>query len=210
MSSSPSPAPRPSRGAAAAALVAGPALLLTGVLLMLTPDAWTVSHLVFLAGTLAMLPAGVVLHGLLRDAAPSWVGRAGLALTVVGALVLAGQFVIDLVVMQLAAGESQTAGAMFDLIQASPTFALTFYTAGPALLFAGLAVYGAAMLLRSGPRHQPGWALVGGTLVMGVARVAGTRPGEVAGLALILVALALTAGSAAGGRSETRQGLGTT
>lgn len=184
---------------AAAALVVGPALLLAGVLLLPAPGAWTVSHLVFLAGTLAMLPAGVVLHRLLGDAGPPWVGRSALALTLVGALALAGQFVIDLVVLRLAAGDRETAGAMFDLLQGAPAFALTFYTVGPALLFTGLAVSGAAMLVRSGPRHRPGWALVGGTLVMGAARVAGARPGEVAGLVLILVALALTARSAAAG-----------
>jgi hypothetical protein len=188
--------PRSTRGAVAASLVVGPALLLAGVLLMMSPDNWTVSHLVFLAGTLVMLPAGVALHQLLSDVTPSWLRRSGLALTIVGALALAGQFVIDLVVMRLAAGESEIAGEMFDQLQASPTFALSFYTVGPALLFTGLAVSGAALIIRSGLRHWPGWALVGGTLFMGIARLTGSRPGEVAGLALILVALASTARSA--------------
>ena len=58
----------------AAALVVGPVLLLAGMILMSMPDVWTVSHLVFLAGTLAMLPAGVALHGLIRARSPSWLG----------------------------------------------------------------------------------------------------------------------------------------
>jgi hypothetical protein len=197
--------PRSSPGTAAA-LVVGPALLLAGVLLMPAPGAWMASHLIFLTGTLAMLPAGVVLHRLLRDAAPPWMGRSALALTVAGSLALAGQFVIDLVVLRLAAGDRETAGAMFDLLQGSPAFALTFYTVGPALLFTGLAVSGAAMLVRSGPRHRPGWALIGGTLVMGAARIAGARPGEVAGLALLLAALALTACSAGAAAGEAGSG----
>ena len=43
-----------------------------------------------------------------------------------GTLALAGQFVIDFVVMRLAAGDHEMAGEMFDRIQASSAFALTF------------------------------------------------------------------------------------
>lgn len=182
---------RPPTRAAAAVLIAGPALLLAGVILMMTP-AWTVSHLVFLAGTLVMLPTGVALADLLRDTTPAWVRRAGLALTVAGALALAGQFLIDLVVMHLAAGDREIAGDLFDQIQESPAFALTFYTVGPALLFTGLAVSGTALIIRSGRQSWPGWMLVAGPLLVGAAQLTDSRPGEAAGGILILAALALT------------------
>lgn len=197
--------PQSIRAPGAAALVIGPALLLAGVLLMMTPGAWTASHLVFLAGTLAMLPTGVVLHDLLADTGPAWVRRTGLTLTLVGALTLAGQFVIDFVVMRLAGGDGDIVATMFDRIQGSPPFALIFYTAGPALLFTGLAVSGVALIIGSGPQHWPGWMLVGGTVLMGTARLIGSRPTEVAGLALILVGLALTARSGSGGPTYTRR-----
>lgn len=183
---------RPPARAAAAVLVAGPALLLAGVILMMTP-AWTVSHLVFLAGTLVMLPTGVALADLLRGTTPAWVRRAGLALTVAGALTLAGQFLIDLVVMHLAAGDQELAGELFDQIQESLAFALTFYTVGPALLFTGLVVSGTALVIRSDGWRWPGWMLVVGPLLVGAARLTSSRPGEVAGGVLILAALTLTA-----------------
>jgi hypothetical protein len=179
-------------------LVAGPALLLAGVILMMT-SAWTLSHLVFLAGTLVMLPTGAALHDLLRDTTPAWVRRLGLALTVAGALTLAGQFLIDLVVMHLAAGERELAGELFDQIQASTAFALTLYIVGPALLFAGLVVSGAALVRSGGWGRLPGWMLVVSPLLVGAGRLAESSPAEVAGGVLILAALALTARSANAG-----------
>lgn len=186
------------------ALVVGPALLLGGVLLMMTPGAWTASHLVFLAGTLAMLPTGLVLHDLLVGTGQAWVRRTGLALTLVGALTLAGQFVIDFVVMRLAGGDGATAATMFDHIQGEAALALIFYSVGPALLFTGLAWCGVALVVRSGLRFGPGWMLVAGSLLMGAARIIGSRPTEVAALALILGALALIARSGAGGPIRPR------
>src|SRR5262245_23365605 len=102
-------------------LVLAPALLVIGVLLMPVPDAWTVSHLVFLAGTVAMLPAGVLLYEQLRPDRLLWPAR---ALMFAGALALAGQFLIDLVVLRLA-GNRTAAGPLFDTIQGSPALALT-------------------------------------------------------------------------------------
>jgi hypothetical protein len=196
MASTLSPAPRSARALATAPLVVGPVLLLAGVLLMPVPDAWTVSHLVFLAGTLAMLPAGLALHELLRETTSPWVRQSALALTATGTLALAGQFLVDFVVIRLAAGEDRLAAEMFDRIQGSLTLSLTLYLAGPALLFTGLAVSGAALIVRSGPRHWPGWALVGGPVLVGLARITEARPVEVVGLMLILAALARTARSA--------------
>jgi hypothetical protein len=173
-------------------LALAPALLVTGVLLMPVPGAWTVSHLVFLAGTLAMLPAGVLLHEVLRDDSPAWLPWSGRVLMFVGALALAGQFLVDLVVMRLAAGDRTVAGPLFDTVQESAPLALTLYQAGPALLFTGLALVGVALVRRSRQWRLPGWLLVAGTLVEGAARVTDLRAGEVVGLGLVLVALVLT------------------
>jgi hypothetical protein len=191
--SSPGSSPRHAPRSGAAALAAGPALLLAGALLMGAPGAWTAAHLVFLAGTLAMPAAGTALRDLVRDDAPAWARRAALALTVAGALALAGQFVVDFVVMRLAAGDRAVARELFDRIRSSWPLEAALYSVGPALLFTGLAAFGAALLARSGWRGWAGWALVAGTLAVGGGRLAGSRAGEVAGLALILVALARTA-----------------
>jgi hypothetical protein len=160
----------------AAALLPGPALLLAGLLLMLTPDAWTVAHLVFLAGTLAMLPAVAALHGLV-PAPLRWVAT---VLATSGALALAGQFLIDFVVATLAGDGPRE--AMFDRLQASPPLFLICYAVGPALLFIGLAVYGFAL--------PAGWVLVAATLVVGASRLLDQRLLEAAGLALVLLAMA--------------------
>ncbi|MBB5957062.1 hypothetical protein FHS29_003655 [Saccharothrix tamanrassetensis] len=183
-------------------LVTGPVLLLVGVVLMLTPDQWTSSHLIFLAGTVAMLPVAVRLDTLLRDASPPWVRVPALVLTVVGALALAGQFVIDFTVLRLAHGEREAAGAMFDTLQESRVFALVFYQAGPALLFTGLALAAVGLVNRSW--RWAGGLLVAGALLVGAARVTGLRAGEVVGLALVVAALVLT-GRAAGGGAAGRE-----
>jgi hypothetical protein len=174
-----------------AVLPAAPALLLAGVVLMAAPDAWTVAHLVFLGGALLMLPVGAVLHGLLDGA--GWLRPAGTALTTVGALALAGQFVLDFAVRQLAGDADAARSAMFDRLQESPVFALIFYSAGPALLFTGLALSGLAMVRTRPALRRPGWVLVAGTLVMAAARIVEQRIVEIVGLGLILAALALVA-----------------
>lgn len=166
-------------------LLAGPALLLAGLLLMLSPSAWTVAHMIFLAGTLVMLPAALVLHDLLAGA-PPWLRGTGLLLTATGALALAGQFVLDFAVAQLAGDGDR--GPLFTRLQASPTLETIFYTAGPALMFIGLAVSGAGLV---GQGRRAGWVLIAGTLVVGMSRLLEERLVEVAGTALVLVACAL-------------------
>jgi hypothetical protein len=178
-----------SRLPVATPLVGGPALLAAGVVMMMTPSAWTVSHLIFLAGAMTMIPAAMAVHDLVRWTSPSWPPRLGLWLAVAGALALSSQFVIDLTVMQLANGNRDVAGEMFDQIQQSSAFSLLLYTLGPALLFVGLAVFGAVMIINSRRWLRPGWILVTGALLMGLARGIGSRPTEVAALALILIAL---------------------
>jgi hypothetical protein len=171
-------------------LALAPALLVVGVLLMSTPDAWTAAHLIFLSGVVTMLPAGVLLHDLVRDDGPAWLPWSGRALMFAGALALAGQFVIDLVVMRLAGGDRARTGPMFDTVQESTPFALIAYQVGPALLFTGLAVFGIAFIRRQW--LLPGWLLVAGSLTVGAARITDLRAVEVIGLALILAALVRT------------------
>jgi hypothetical protein len=134
----------------------------------------------------------VLLHEVLRDDSPAWLPWSGRVLMFVGALALAGQFLVDLVVMRLAAGDRTVAGPLFDTVQESAPLALTLYQAGPALLFTGLALVGVALVRRSRQWRLPGWLLVAGTLVEGAARVTDLRAGEVVGLGLVLVALVLT------------------
>lgn len=173
-------------------LAIAPTLLIIGVLLMPVSAAWTVSHLIFLAGTIAMLPAGVLLHDLVRDGRPAWLPWAGRTLMFVGALALAGQFLVDLAVDHLAGGDKALAGPMFDTIQEATPFSLILYQVGPALLFTGLALFGAAFVRRTGRWLLAGWLLVVGTLTVGAARVTDLRAVEVIGLGLILGALLLT------------------
>ncbi|MGH3876001.1 MAG: hypothetical protein ACRDSK_03090 [Actinophytocola sp.] len=172
-------------------LALAPALLVVGVLLMSTTDAWTASHLIFLCGAVTMLPAGVLLHDLVRDG-PAWLPWSGRALMFAGALALAGQFLIDLVVMRLAGGDRTLTGPMFDTIQESTPLALIVYQVGPALLYTGLAVFGISFIRRTGQWFLPGWLLVAGSLTVGAARITDIRAVEVIGLALVLAALVLT------------------
>jgi hypothetical protein len=166
-------------------LPAGPALLLAGIVLMAVPDAWTVSHLVFLAGTLLMLPVAAALPAYTGPV----LGRVAQVLTSAGALALAGQFLLDLAVDQLV-DDAAARGPLFDRLQESPAIFLVLYAAGPALLFVGLAVSGAGT---AGRHPVPGGLLIAGTLLAGLARIVDQRPVEIAAGALILVALALLA-----------------
>lgn len=168
-------------------LPAGPALLLAGVLLMALPDAWTVSHVVFLAGTLVMLPVAAALAGLTAPV----LGRVAQLLTALGALALAGQFLLDLAVDQLAA-DAAARGPLFDQLQSSPALFLTLYAVGPSLLFAGLALFGVGLLGRA---PVPGWLLIAGTLLTGLSRIIEQWPVQAAGGALILVALTMVSRS---------------
>jgi hypothetical protein len=169
------------------ALIAGPTLLLVGLLMMLVPSAWLASHLVFLAGTLLVPWTALALHDLLAGA-PPWLRRSGLVLTCVGALALAGQFLIDFVVAQLAGTGDR--GPLFDRVQESPVFDAVFYTAGPALMFVGLLVSGAGLV---GLGRRIGWLLVAGTLVVGLSRLLGDRLVEVVGTAAVLLACVVVA-----------------
>jgi hypothetical protein len=135
----------------------------------------------------------------------SWLRAAGLALTAVGALALAGQFVIDFAVAHLAADQDAVRSALFDQIQAAPLMFVTFSAVGPALLFTGLALSGVAMLTRP-VLARAGGALVLGTLLAALARIIDQRLVEVAAGAVIVLALllALRASWCRSGRRRVR------
>lgn len=198
MTTTPAPTPLGSPKAAppgvtGSALVwIAPGLLAAGTVLMMTPDAWTVSHAIYLCGAVAMLVVGSIVAGLpFPPGLPRLMSRVGAGLIVVGALALSGQFVIDFTVMQLAGGESDAAGDMFVRLQGSWVFSAVFYTVGPALLFLGLSLVGLAVARCFVP--AAGWALTSGSVAMGVARVIGERAVEVGALVLIMGALWWTA-----------------
>lgn len=186
--------PKPGRlGATKSALLwIAPGLLAVGTALMITPDAWRVSHAVYLSGAVAMLIVGSVLAGLpFAPGLPRLLGCVGAGLTMAGALALSGQFVIDFTVMQLAGGESDVTGAMFVRLQESLAFSAVFYTVGPALLFLGLSLVGLAVARSSLP--AAGWTMTGGSLVMGLGRVIEERAVEVGALVVIMGAMWWTA-----------------
>ncbi|MGH8877940.1 MAG: hypothetical protein ACRD0P_11450 [Stackebrandtia sp.] len=185
--------------AATAPLVVAPALLAIGTVLMITPNEWTVAHLTFLGGAVAMLAVGGMLFRLFTQAgAAYWLGRIGGALTIAGALTLSGQFVIDIAVMRLAEGESEAMSTMFNQLQESWVLSATFYSVGPALLYLGLAAAGIALLRSS--LVAPGWILTAGALLMASARIVDIRAIEVVALVLVLGALTWTAQAIRTGR----------
>ncbi len=178
--------------AATAPLLVAPALLAVGTVLMITPNAWTVSHLTYLGGAVTMLAVGGMLFRFFPEPGPlHLLGRIGGAATILGALTLSGQFVIDLTVMQLSGGESEVTATMFAQLRESWVLSLTFYSVGPTLLFLGLAAAGVALVRGSLP--GPGWILTAGSLLMGLARIVDVRVVEVVALVLILGALTWTA-----------------
>lgn len=177
-------------------IVLPPALIAIGVALLPLPGAWTPAHLIFLAGVLTVPATAYVLA---RHApGPPLLRRAGLGLAIGGALALAGQLFIDVIVWQLAAGDRAAARPLFRSLQADPVIDIGLYSVGPALLFVGFAAIGIAL------GRLAGWTLVAGTLVMGAARVIDVHLVELVGLALILAGVAIAAATAPT-RSASRQ-----
>jgi hypothetical protein len=184
---------------ATAVMVVAPLLLVLGRALMLMPSAqgfttlWTVTHVMYLAGTVLMIPAALAMRQLAHGHVPPLLRDAGVALVFVGALALGAQFVVDLMVAVLADGDPQAGGTLFDQLQASAPVGLTLYTVGPSLLFVGLMVQAAGLARVRTIRRWAAIALVVGPSVVGVGRATGLALIEVAGLVLIAIAMA-TAG----------------
>lgn len=184
------------KGLAAAVMMIAPLLLAAGRGLMLVPSAegfttlWTVTHVMFLAGTVLMIPAALAMSQLACGYARPWLRDLGVAVVFVGALALAAQFVVDLMVAVLANGDPQAAGALFDQLQTSAPIDLVLYTAGPSFMFVGLIVLAAALARLPRMRRWAVIALVVGPSVVGIGRVTGNALIEVAGLVLIAIAMA--------------------
>lgn len=181
---------------ATAVAVLAPVLLLTGRGLMSAPAArgftatWTVAHLLFLAGTVLMIPAALVLSRLARGRAAPWLRDLGVALVFAGAMALAAQFVLDLAVAVLAEGDRQAGGALFDRLQSSAVINVVLYLVGPSVLFVGLIVQAVALLRAPAQRRWAAILLIVGPTVVGIGRGADLPPLELTGHALIAAAMA--------------------
>jgi hypothetical protein len=181
----------------ATAVMVAPLLLAAGRGLMLVPSAqdfttlWTVTHVMFLAGTVLMIPAAVAMSQLARGYAGPLLRDVGVAVVFVGALALGAQFVVDLMVAVLAHGDPQAAGALFDQLQASALIDLVLYTVGPSFMFVGLIVQAAALVRVRSVQRWAVIALVVGPSVVGIGRVTSSALIELAGLVLIAIAMAV-------------------
>jgi hypothetical protein len=189
---------------ATAVVVLAPLLLVTGRGLMMTPAArgftatWTVAHVLFLTGTVLMIPAALVMSRLARGHAAPWLRDLGAAVVFVGAIALAAQFVVDLAVAVLAEGSQQTGGALFDRLQASTAVNVLLYLVGPSIMFVGLIVQAVALLRVPAQRHWAAVVLIVGPTVVGIGRATDQPPIELTGLALIATAMVAAVTAPAG------------
>ncbi|HSK97816.1 MAG TPA: hypothetical protein VK891_14435, partial [Euzebyales bacterium] len=180
---------------ATAVVVVAPLLLVIGRGLMTAPaaraftPAWMVAHVLFLGGTVLMIPAAPVVSHLARDRAAPWLRDLGVALVFLGACALAAQFVVDLAVAVLADGDPQAGGALFDHLQASTAVNMVLYLVGPAVMFVGLIVLGTALLWAPAQRRWAAVVLMVGPSVVGIGRATDQPIVELVGLALIAVAM---------------------
>lgn len=178
---------RPPSRIARATLWSAPLLLVIGTIALIAPHAWTFGHAVYLAGAVGMIVAGLTLcrwHP--GSGVTVFFARVGGGITVLGAMALTAQFVIDFVVMARAGGERHGAVELVRHLQRSAPITAAFYTVGPALLFVGLMLVGVAMLPSL---TAAGSALLAGSALMGVARIVDLRPLEVVALIAIVIAL---------------------
>jgi hypothetical protein len=162
-----------------------------------------VAHVVFLAGTVLMLPAALVVSHMARDRAAPWLRDLGVVLVFAGALALAAQFVVDLAVAVLADGDQQAGGALFDQLQASTPVNVALYLVGPSIMFVGLMVQAAALLRVPAQRRWAAATLMAGPIVVGLGRAIDGALLELVGLASIAVALSAVALAAAATTART-------
>ena len=113
--------------------------------------AWTVGHLFFLAGLVLF----VQIFGRLRRLAGGGVtATAGYIAGLVGALSLAAQFTIDIVVGFLSA-DHDAMGPRFDAVRAVPGVEQVVYTVVPLLFYVGMLVLVARLAVS---RQVPWWS----------------------------------------------------
>lgn len=115
--------------------------------------AWTVGHLCFLAALVLF----VQIFGRLRAMAGGGVvATAGYAAGLIGALALAAQFTIDLVVGFLSA-DHDAMGPRFEAVKAIPGVEPVVYTVVPLLFYVGMVVLVARL---AAGRRVPWWSAV--------------------------------------------------
>ncbi|MGI5155719.1 hypothetical protein [Microbispora sp. CA-102843] len=113
--------------------------------------AWTIGHLCFLAGLVLF----VQIFGRLRTTAGGGVtATAGYAAGLAGALALAAQFTIDIVVGFLSA-DHDAMGPRFDAVKAIPGVEPVVYTVVPLLFYVGMIALVARLAVQ---RRVPWWS----------------------------------------------------
>ncbi|ETK34348.1 hypothetical protein [Microbispora sp. ATCC PTA-5024] len=112
--------------------------------------AWTIGHLCFLAGLILFVPVMHRLWKLTGGAAAT----AGYAMGLAGALSLAVQFTIDLVVGFLSA-DHEAMGPRFEAVKAVPGVDPLVYTVVPQVFYVGLLVLTTLLAAR---RSVPWWS----------------------------------------------------
>jgi hypothetical protein len=148
----PSPA-RLARGEAVV-LVAGPALLVAGWIVLIAGagqgagDGWLVGHYLLFVANAAWLPIALLLGRLSGDSTLS-IRQPALWLVVLGSLAIAGQLAIDMTAWALGLGQDELR-TFFATLRDRPPLTLTVHTIGPSLLFLGLFV-SASRIARSRP-----------------------------------------------------------
>lgn len=126
--------------------------------------AWTVGHLVFLAGLALFVP---VLGRLRAEAGGGAAATAGYAAGLLGGLALAAQFTIDIVVGLLSA-DHEAMGPRFDAVKAVPGVEPAVYTVVPMLFYVGMVALVTLVAVRG---RVPWWSPVL-VLVQAVAPIA--------------------------------------
>jgi hypothetical protein len=131
---------------------------------------WRIAHLLFLLGLALMLGAATFFYRIARDAGARFAGLA-LALVVSGAIGLAGNFTLDLAAARIATSAADM-DRFFSAMTGDPLIETLFYTALPALFYAGLL----AQVMVARAAGIPRWAPVAvaiGVVLLAVERVIG-------------------------------------
>lgn len=135
---------------AAAVIVAGPALLVAGWLLLISNigqganDVWAAGHLILFVANAFWIPATLILREEAGASTPQVPWRVAIGLVVVGSLSIAGQLAIDLAAWVLTSDQGSLT-AFFQSMRSKALLVTLFYVGGPPLLFLGLVVASIAL-----------------------------------------------------------------
>lgn len=159
-----------SRVVAAIILVAGPALLVLGWLLLIVNagrganDAWAVGHVVLLAGVALWVPNVLVVRDLTPQVGHELADPA-FWLALFGSLAVAGQLSIDLAAWALDLDGASLA-AFFASLRERPLLTLIVHTVGPSLLFLGALIAVVRVAIRAPAARHGGLIAAAGILVV--------------------------------------------